>query len=518
MVYVIHMNKRKKIIIVGGGISGLSAGISAIQQGFEPLIIEKNPNLGGLCVSWKRKGFEVDGCIHWITGTKKGTQLYDMWKSIGAFNDDEIYQLPGWGVVDYEGTAVPFYSDLNKAEETWIKISPEDSKRIKKFFKTVKAYIDVELPTESPQVYLSFRTLFKFVFKLLKHFPSYEYGLFASCDKYAKKFKHPALRYAITHIQPGKGNLYSMIFSYANVASGNGGNIYGGSNKFTENIVKRYEELGGQYLLNSPVKSINLKHRRATGVTLDSGEVINGDYVVTCCDANYALMKLLKGKYPVYRLARRYNKPKKHPAPSCILLHFAVEDMVDVGSPYNFSIENFSIGGYKVDHINMRSLGYDPLYVKGNKTVVQVMIDQYSKHYDYWKNLYKNKEFYNLVKETIAKMVIVNIEKKFPSLSGKITLLDVATPVTFNRYVNASRGSYMGFLYTSKSPALMISGKVPFVRKLYLAGQYVQCPGGLPLAMVSGNHAIQRIRYKENHLIQRYFLRHRLIVKEHKGE
>ena len=154
------------------------------------------------------------------------------------------------------------------------------------------------------------------------------------------------------------------------------------------------------------------------------------------------------------------------------------------------------------------------MYVKGNKTVVQVMIDQYSKHYDYWANLYQHKDFYNVVKEAVAKMVSINIEKKFPSLSGKITLLDVATPVTFNRYVNASRGTYMGFLYTSKSSALMFSGKVPFLRKIYLSGQYVQCPGGLPLAMVAGNHSIQRIRYKENTLFKRYFIRNRMKAKD----
>ena len=509
--------KKKKIIIVGGGISGLSAGISAINQGFEPLILEKNPNLGGLCTGWKRKGYDIDGCIHWITGTKKGTQLYDMWKSIGAFEDEEIFHMPSWGTVDYEGVKVPFYSDLEKAEKAWLEISPEDEKNIKKFFRTVKAYIDVELPTEAPTVFLSYRTLFKFLFKLLKHFPHYEYGLFASCDRYAKKFKSPAIRYAITHIQPGRGNLYSMIFSYANVASGNGGNIRGGSLKFTDNIVKKYESLGGEYMLNAPVDRVIFKHRRAIGVVLEDGRVISGDYVVTCCDANYALMKLLRGKYPVFKLARRYNRPKKHPAPSCVLLHYVVEDMVDVDTPYDYSIETFSIGGYKVNHINMRSLGYDPMFKKGNKTVVQVMIDQYSKHYEYWEKLYEHKEYYNLLKETIAKIVMINIEKKFPELKGKITLLDVATPVTFNRYVNASRGSYMGFLYNWYSNALMISGKVPFVRKFYLAGQYVQCPGGLPLAMVSGNHAIQRIRYKENHLFQRYFLRHRMKVKENKS-
>ena len=495
MVYITYSMHKRKIIIIGGGISGLTAGIHAIKRGFEPLILEKNPIPGGLCTGWKRKGFSVDGCIHWITGTKPGTQLYKMWQEIGAFKDEEIFYLPSWGSVDYQGVEVPFYSDLDKAEEAWKKISPSDKKQIHKFFKMVRVYQKVELPTEAPKQYLSLKTLF---YKLVRYFPTYEIGLFMSCKKYGKKFKHPALEYAINHIQPGKGNLYSMVFSYANVAGRNGGIIKNGSPQFVKNILKRYQELGGEIIFNAPVKSVNISHHKATGVTLEDGRVIDGYYVVSCCDANYALIHLLNGKFPVRKIAKRYNKPVKHPAPSCILLHFAIEDIRELPIPYDFDIEHFSIGGYEVQHINLRNMGYDPMFVKGNKTVVQVLIDQYSKHYSYWENLYKNPVKYQEVKDTIAKMVMANIEKKFPETVGKIELLDVATPVTFNRYVNASRGSYMGFLYTNKSSALMISGKVPFLKRFYLSGQYVQCPGGLPLALCAGAYTIKMIHQAES--------------------
>ena len=59
----------KKIIIIGGGIAGLTAGIYAQKHGFISEIYEKNPIAGGLCMSWKRKGFLIDGCIHWLTRT-----------------------------------------------------------------------------------------------------------------------------------------------------------------------------------------------------------------------------------------------------------------------------------------------------------------------------------------------------------------------------------------------------------------------------------------------------------------
>ena len=55
----------------------------------------------------------------------------------------------------------------------------------------------------------------------------------------------------------------------------------------------------------------------------------------------------------------------------------------------------------------------------------------------------------------------------------------------------------MGFLFTHRNNRLTHSGAVKGLDNFYLAGQWVQCPGGLPLALVSGNFAIQKICKKE---------------------
>jgi phytoene dehydrogenase-like protein len=54
----------EKIIIVGGGIAGLAAGVYALKAGFEAEIYEKNPVPGGECMGWNRKGYHIDNCIH----------------------------------------------------------------------------------------------------------------------------------------------------------------------------------------------------------------------------------------------------------------------------------------------------------------------------------------------------------------------------------------------------------------------------------------------------------------------
>ena len=501
---------KKKIIIIGGGISGLSAGINAINNGFEPLIIEKNPRLGGLCIGWQRKGYNIDGCIHWITGTRKDTQLHKMWQDIGAFKDEEIFDLPSWGSVEYQGEIVPFYSDISKAEEAWIKISPKDKKRIHKFFKMVRIYEDVELPNEDPIPFLSYKTLFSFLWKMIKYFPTYEMGMFMSCEKYAKRFSSPALRYALTHIQPGKGNLYSMVFSYCNIASKNGGIIKGGSDKMIANIVEKYRSLGGELISGVGVKSIDIEKHKAVGVILEDGRSIKGDYVISCCDVNYTLADLLDNKYYVRKFARRYNHPDKNPAPGCVLVYFAIEDMVDIPVPYMFDIPTFILGEEKIDHLCLRKMDYDPLFVKDNKVVVQVLLDQSSAGFNFWDKLGKNPADYKEYKANLASFIEKLIVEKFPSLQDKITFLDMTTPLTYKRYVNASRGSYMGFLYTDKKMALMSKGKVPHLKNFYLCGQYVQSPGGLPLALTAGHHVICHICYHEQKRFIRFFHRFKL--------
>lgn len=70
----------KKIIIVGGGIAGLAAGIYGLKAGMAAEIYEKNPVAGGSCSGWYRGDYFIDNCIHWLTGTKPDTPQYGIWQ------------------------------------------------------------------------------------------------------------------------------------------------------------------------------------------------------------------------------------------------------------------------------------------------------------------------------------------------------------------------------------------------------------------------------------------------------
>ena len=486
---------QKTIVIIGAGVSGLAAGIYAEQNGFHAIILEKNPSVGGLCTGWYRQGRYIDGCLHWLTGTNEGNDLNTMWKEVGALDEEtKILQLDSWGTFDYQGTKVVFWRDLARAEREWTEISPVDKKQIHKFFNMVKDIMSVDLPLSAPASMLGPKKTLKLAFDVVNVWPNYLLSMKMSCEQYAKKFKSPALRWALTHVQPGAGNLYSMVFCYGTIASGNGGLPEGGSKPLVERMKTRFESLGGTLKLNSDVLRVLVRKKRVVGVILKDGTKYYGDYLVSALDPNFTMSHILLRQYKINKLDRRFYDMKKHPAPSCCLLSFEGND-TDIPAPYSFECEPFYVGNELISHLTVRNHNYDEkTFVKDGKTIISVLVDQSSANYSYWKELYNEHPLrYRRLKETLAKVIKDKIIAKFPQLEASLKIVDVCTPKTLNRYTNASRGAYMGFLFTHRDATFVHNGFVKGLKNFVMAGQWMQCPGGLPLALAEGKFAIQRI-------------------------
>ena len=78
-------------------------------------------------------------------------------------------------------------------------------------------------------------------------------------------------------------------------------------------------------------------------------------------------------------------------------------------------------------------------------------------------------------------------------MEGDLEYIDAWTPLTYNRYCNAYKGSYMSFITTPTGKQIVMKGKLKGIDNLYVAGQWTNAPGGLPVAAASGKFAVQRI-------------------------
>ena len=79
----------KRVIVIGAGISGLTSAILLKKDGYDVTIYEKNPYAGGFLTTWKRKNQTIDGCLHWMIGTKDGTKINELWNMKEIFLESE---------------------------------------------------------------------------------------------------------------------------------------------------------------------------------------------------------------------------------------------------------------------------------------------------------------------------------------------------------------------------------------------------------------------------------------------
>ena len=67
------MSDKKKVIVIGAGLSGLSSGIYAALNGYRVRIFEHANQAGGVTATWKRKGFVIDGGMHFFMNCFPGS-------------------------------------------------------------------------------------------------------------------------------------------------------------------------------------------------------------------------------------------------------------------------------------------------------------------------------------------------------------------------------------------------------------------------------------------------------------
>lgn len=491
---------KQKVVIIGGGISGLSAGIYAQKAGFESVIYEKHSVPGGQCTGWMRNGHYIDNCICWMTGAKEGYDIWNIWKDSGiCANSVPIHQPEAFYKSESDGQSICLWRDLDKTEKQMIELSPEDSKEIKKFIKNVRLSESLQVPTKKPLDMMNLFDLTLYGLKMLKMLPVLFNYSRMSVGELSEKFKHPLLKKLITDYLPRDYLAHLFITAYGTITSGGGGIPVGGSFAAVQRMVNRYKQLDGKLVCSSPVEKIIINKNKATGVLLENGEKIDADFVICSADTYHTFDKLLDNKYMPKILKKSYDDRKNNPLGSSFHVAFSYDGVTDkIGGRTFFDCKGYNLAKRKITRTNIKNYSFEKTTVPNGKSLLQVKILQNEEEYEYWAHLYNtDKQRYESEKLEAAKCIQETIEEKYPFTKGKLKLLDVWTPYTYTKFCNAYKGVYMTFMPTKKSPNLTnVPGIVKGVNNLFLAGQWLMAPGGIPVALVTGKYAVQRILKK----------------------
>lgn len=490
------MNEDKKsIIIIGGGLAGLSAGCYALMNGYDVQVFEHAAIPGGVCTSWKIDNYLVDGCIHWLMGHRPGSSVYRIYKELGIADANRFVDATSYiNFVDTRtGSRFEFTSDYEKVKNQLIAISPEDKGIIEEFLQSCVVMAELQIPTGSPSPKKSTLERLADLWqkgKMIRYFFKYNQSL----KEYVKKIKNKWVQDIIINLfLQDMTTLFSMVmlgYLFKNQL----GTVEGGSLRFVLPIEKRLKKLGGRITYNATVGKIIVEDNTAVGVKLADGAVHRSDIVISAADLHATLYDMLDGKYIGKRFGNMFKNWKMFSP--LMLVSFGVKGDIKKYPPVNvfFLKEPFKIGTTVIDRLLIRDYSYDKVMNPGDRTVIQAEIET---EFDYWMDLRKNEETYYKEKDNAAHRVLDKLEEFYPGIKAKVEMIDVATPYTFLRYTRNYRGAFEGWLMTGETIKTPVPKTLDGLKNFYLAGQWVEPGGGVPTAVASGRRIIKKICYND---------------------
>ena len=139
------------LIIIGGGVAGLTAAIYAQKAGLTSTIYERHTLPGGLLSYWERRGCLLDNCVHWLTGTNDSTPLFRLWQDVGVLSDKVAIYRPAYFMqVEHNGEILHLWRDLDRVREDMLRLSPEDTPRIEECIRRGRIYSDTVVIADKP--------------------------------------------------------------------------------------------------------------------------------------------------------------------------------------------------------------------------------------------------------------------------------------------------------------------------------------------------------------------------------
>ncbi len=474
----------KTAIIIGAGISGLTAAIYLQRSGLRTLVLEKAANPGGVSTSWKRQGFTFEGGIHWLIGAKKEIPLHQIWLDTGALQDNNPvhFKDPIYTLVDKQGD-MPLFRDLHGLEITGLR----DRMALwclrfhlacfKNFHQPIKDLRGLKVRNRKPFSILEYVRMLPAVLVT-------PFLMARSARGYAKRFKNPRIRQLLAAVVEPDINALSLIYTLGTFQMGDSGYPKGGSLRMAQNMADTFMRCGGEIRYQKPAMELSREGKQWSVRTKDGD--LTADAVVVSVDARSAIDTLFKE--PLHdNWAKKMREGLR--TTQCMFLGIGVK--TDLSSwPRSMQIvlpHPLKAAGRIYNTLVVNNYANEEGYAPEGCSVITCLL--HGPTYDYWKAAKENSSYAAKKKEVMADF-INSIGEMIPEIKENVVVTDMATPLTYERYCSTFEGSYM----TNWPPLKRLyHAPVRYCEGLYFTGQRTAYSGGLPPAAQSGHTTAQTV-------------------------
>ncbi|HEX2570978.1 MAG TPA: NAD(P)/FAD-dependent oxidoreductase [Polyangia bacterium] len=475
--------QQRHVVIIGGGLAGLSAGCYARASGFRATIIEHNLALGGVCTAWRRGPYLIDGCIHWLTGGP----FLRVYEELGVLQRLRLRPLQHYATFrdERDGLEIAITADLPAFARALELVAREDRDELDRIVEGAHAVAAMAPPLDRPQELYTLRDGLGMLWNLRHELPTFVHFRKPMADYAREHLRNARLRHILTRLVPEEAPALVLLMILGYLQRGWLSRPEGGTLAFRDALIESYHGLGGEARLHSTVDEVLVEGGRARGVRLGDGSFVEADAVICTASAPETLFRLLGGRYGADEMRRRMAEWKMFPP--IVLASYGLATPL-AGAPQILhldGIEPLEVGGRRNETLYLRIYNDDPSFAPPGHTVLQALL---TTDYGWWATRGSN---YVAEKDALGEAILTALDRYLPGVQAALRVVDLATPLTFWNMARSWRGAYEGWLPNADALFGHVRKQLDGLSGFYMAGQWVEPGGGVPTACASGRAAVQ---------------------------
>lgn len=478
------------VVIIGGGLGGLSAGLKLSNEGKKVAILEKHHLIGGYSTNFRRKDkegnfYNFDVALHGIGGIRKENAFnIHLGENLGILDDIEFLEKPETAtIITKNGEENDIPSNFEDYKNYFIKRFEGEKENIERLFDFLFAVKEdmKEVARDSKRMpkytnYLQSITLDEFLREYTQN------------DDLIEEFSFLWLYYGL----PQK-ELNASFYVLPWLSYHIGGTYYvrGGGGNLSEIFANKIKENGSDIFLSSEVVDVEVENDKIVCVKTKKDKIFMADKFVLACDPKVIFSMIKNKNENIQNYVDKMNSFENSISLTQLYLGLDVnsKDLGMTKGDYFIKVsgnqntyEAIKNGDYENMDFGITCYDVlDPEFNDEGKGVITIIVGDLISNWPEYKT-----EEYKERKKEISDILIAKAEKVFPNIKEHIKVMELGTPHTMKRYTNNSEGAVYGWAQNDTQGGFDRLAFKTCLKNTYLAGAWTHPGGGFEGAITSG--------------------------------
>ncbi len=406
-------------VIIGAGMSGLAAGIRLAMFDQKVCILERHKVPGGLNSYYERQGRKLDVGLHAMTNFarqgERGRPLTKLLKQLRIPYDKLELSQQHFSRINFPGYNIAFSNDPQLLTNEIEKNFPHQKDNFARLLELVKNFDDVNLDNKPQSAKEKVREIITDE-KLLEMLfcPLLIYGSAWENDMDFSQFVIMFKSIYLEGFSRPKNGVRTVI------------NL----------LLEKYKQAGGELRLGIGIKKINVENGSVVGVTLDSGEIIQANKVMSSIGLPETMDLIAEksdspviGNMSFTETILFFDKKPGDAGVKETIIFYNDHDQYDYQKSHDLCDYHSAVICFP------NNFDYDD-YDEG---VIRIT---FIANFDKWDEL--DKQTYLQRKKEVCSEALALIAKVLPKCQANLLYHDVFTPKTITRYTGHFKGAVYG--------------------------------------------------------------------------